>query len=257
MPARRLLLLGPGERCYGEVPPPGPAPCFGGRARRVPAAPLLLRIVLLLLLLAGVRSPVPAAAQAHSPRFTHLTAGDGLSNNRVFGIVQDRRGTMWFGTPDGLNRYDGYTITTYRHRRSDPQSLSDNTVYALYEDRAGTLWVGTTVGLDSLAGADGRFRHHAAIAEEVRAIWEDTAGLLWVGTSGAGLWSYDRATGAFAQYLPDPADPHSLGAADITRTCRPDAPAFRRGEEGRLVLPRPAVRFPRPAMRSIGGRGKT
>lgn len=216
MPARRLLLWGPGERCSGEVPPPSPAPCFGARARRVPAAALLLRIVLLLLLFVGVRSPVPAAAQAHSPRFTHLTAGDGLSNNRVFRIVQDRRGTMWFGTPDGLNRYDGYTITTYRHRRSDPQSLSDNTVYALYEDRAGTLWVGTTVGLDSLAGADGRFRHHAAIAEEVRAIWEDTAGLLWVGTSGAGLWSYDRATGAFTQYLPDPADPHSLGAADIT-----------------------------------------
>jgi two-component system sensor histidine kinase ChiS len=84
---------------------------------------------------------------------------------------------MWFGTLDGLNKYDGYAFTVYHHRRSDPNSLLHNTVTALYEDRLGTLWTGTAIGLDSFAGGE-RFTHHPAIAEQVGAIYEDAAGML-------------------------------------------------------------------------------
>jgi PAS domain S-box-containing protein len=228
MPALQLLLLGPFELRYGDVPLSGPATVHVSRGLGMegfwvtPAVArrcfnTILRVALILfLLLTSLYNPTPARAQARSPRFTHLTSDDGLSNNRVLRILQDDRGYMWFGTHDGLNRYDGYTIITYRHRRSDPQSLSDNTIYALYEDRAGTLWVGTTVGLDSFTGQGEQFVHHAAIGEQVRAIYEDAAGMLWIGTSASGLWSYDRATGQFFQYLPDPADPHSLSADSIT-----------------------------------------
>jgi PAS domain S-box-containing protein len=125
-------------------------------------------------------------------------------------ILQDSQGFMWFGTQDGLNKYDGYTFTVYRHLRSDPDSLSNNTVTALYQDRSGMLWVGTTVGLDSFDGGATQFTHHPDVGEEISVIYEDTAGTLWIGTYGSGLFQYDRSSRQFVQYMPDPADPHSL-----------------------------------------------
>jgi len=122
------------------------------------------RLVLIVLALFLGRLSLPALAHAPppDPRFVHLTTADGLSHDIVYCILQDRYGFMWFGTHDGLSRYDGYAFTVYHHRRSDPASLAHNTVNTLYEDRAGTLWVGTVDGLDSFTG-NGGFVHHTAI----------------------------------------------------------------------------------------------
>jgi PAS domain S-box-containing protein len=168
-----------------------------------------------LVFVGGLYTPTPVHAQASTPRFTHLTSEQGLSNDVVRCILQDSQGFMWFGTLDGLNKYDGYTFTVYRHRRSDPDSLSDNTVTALYEDRTGTLWIGTAMGLDSLAGGAVRFTHYPAVAEQIGAIYEDATGILWIGTEGSGLFRYDRAAGQFIQYTHDPVDPHSLSDDDV------------------------------------------
>ncbi len=160
--------------------------------------------------------PQTARAQSPAPRFTRLTAEQGLSHDMVTAILQDRQGFLWFGTQDGLNRYDGYTFTVYRHLRSDPQSLASSTINALYEDRAGTLWVGTVAGLDSFTGIGGRFTHHSAIPpESIGAIYQDDAGALWVGTVGSGLFRYDPATGAVTAYRHDPADPTSLSDNNV------------------------------------------
>jgi PAS domain S-box-containing protein len=172
-------------------------------------------VLSILIFLGGLYIPLPVHAQAGTPRFTHLTSEQGLSHNTVRCILQDSQGFMWFGTPDGLNRYDGYTFTVYRHRRSDPDSLSGNVVTALYEDRTGTLWIGTAMGLDSLAGGAASFTHYPAVAEQVGAIYEDAAGMLWIGTEGSGLFRYDRAAGQFIQYTHDPVDPHSLSDDDV------------------------------------------
>ena len=152
----------------------------------------------------------PALAQISSPRFTHLTSEQGLSNDIVRCILQDSQGFMWFGTQDGLNKYDGYTLTVYRHLRSDPDSLSNNTITALYQDRSGTLWIGTAMGLDSFSGGAARFTHYSDIQEEISVIYEDATGLLWIGTYGSGLYQYNRTTRQFVQYMPDPANPNSL-----------------------------------------------
>jgi PAS domain S-box-containing protein len=172
-------------------------------------------ILFILVFVGGLYTPTPVHAQALMPRFTHLASEQGLSHNIVRCILQDSQGFMWFGTSDGLNKYDGYTFTVYRHRRSDPASLSDNTVTALYEDRTGTLWIGTAMGLDSLAGGAMRFTHYPAVAEQIGAIYEDAAGILWIGTEGSGLFRYDRAAGQFTQYTHDPANPHSLSDDDV------------------------------------------
>jgi hypothetical protein len=76
-------------------------------------------------------------------KFKRLTAEDGLSNDSVWGIAQDSQGFMWFGTLDGLNRYDGNDFKLYRHDPDDPHSLSDNTIRGLIADHTGTLWIGT------------------------------------------------------------------------------------------------------------------
>src|SRR5512135_2930158 len=93
--------------------------------------------------------PGPPQAQ-HAPgslvRFTHLSLDDGLSQNAGLAFFQDRRGYMWIGTQDGLNRYDGHTFTVYKNDPDNPDSLSHNSIIAIAEDREGLLWFGTWGG---------------------------------------------------------------------------------------------------------------
>ncbi|MBD3868135.1 MAG: hypothetical protein IFK94_08415 [Acidobacteria bacterium] len=79
-------------------------------------------------------------------RFNRLTLEDGLSQSSVNCIVQDNQGFLWFGTQDGLNRYDGYEFKTFHHDDRDPGSISNNFVWALHVDRNGLLWIGTEGG---------------------------------------------------------------------------------------------------------------
>ena len=75
--------------------------------------------------------------------FERLSVEHGLSQSTVNGILQDREGYMWFGTLNGLNKYDGYRFVDFRHNPNDPNSISSDQIYALYEDNKGNLWVGT------------------------------------------------------------------------------------------------------------------
>jgi len=68
----------------------------------------------------------------------------GLSQNWIYDILQDRYGYMWFGTWDGLNKYDGYNFTIY----NVDEGLSDHIVYSLLEDDEGILWIGTDKGFN-------------------------------------------------------------------------------------------------------------
>ncbi|MDJ0839668.1 MAG: ATP-binding protein [Acidobacteriota bacterium] len=84
---------------------------------------------------------------------------DGLSDNRVFAIIQDRTGFMWFGTRDGLNRFEGNRIQVYRHNPADDNSLCNNYVHALLEDARDNLWIGTRGGLSRYDQHQDRFTH--------------------------------------------------------------------------------------------------
>lgn len=82
--------------------------------------------------------------------FTSLTIKDGLSSNVVPAVLKDRYGFMWFGTEDGLNKFDGTNFKIYRYRPNDSSSLQSNEILSLYEDQTGNLWVATSGGSLSL-----------------------------------------------------------------------------------------------------------
>ncbi|AXY73589.1 response regulator [Paraflavitalea soli] len=97
-----------------------------------------------------------AAAHEGLP-LSYLGIEQGLSNNAVRSIFQDHRGFMWFGTFDGLNRYDGYGFQVFRNTFHDTGSLADNLVHTINEDRDGNIWAGTNQGVSIYAAATGRF----------------------------------------------------------------------------------------------------
>lgn len=78
--------------------------------------------------------------------YRSFTIEDGLSQSSVLSILHDSRGYLWFGTVDGLNRFDGYEFKIYRNEVSDSLSISDNGISALFEDKNGVIWIGTIAG---------------------------------------------------------------------------------------------------------------
>jgi len=158
----------------------------------------------------------PAAAR-NGIVFENITTAQGLSQNTVTSILQDKKGFLWFGTRDGLNRYDGYGFRIYRHTPGDPNSLVDNIVLALLEDRDGKLWIGTEGGgisvFDPAAAAVTNYSHDPARLDslshnQVFCLREDRRGILWAGTAD-GLNAFNRETGTFIRYRHDPANPNS------------------------------------------------
>src|SRR5579862_9822830 len=85
-------------------------------------------------------------AQKENLKFDHLDINSGLSQNHVLCALQDSRGFMWFGTRDGLKRYDGYKFTIYRNVAGDQHSLSNNFVTGIIEDSKGYIWIATNGG---------------------------------------------------------------------------------------------------------------
>ncbi len=140
-------------------------------------------------------------------RFQKFSLNEGLSQSSLLCMIQDSRGFMWFGTYDGLNRYDGQHIKIYRNTKS-PDSLSDGNIRSLYEDSTGLLWIGTNGGgLNNYNRKTDTFNHflpekdnpQSISGKTVRCIYEDSKGRLWVGTH-SGLNLFDRTTGKFKRY---------------------------------------------------------
>ncbi|MDM8515417.1 two-component regulator propeller domain-containing protein [Desulfobacterales bacterium HSG16] len=156
-------------------------------------------------------------------QFEHITIEQGLSQNSALCILRDSRDFMWFGTKEGLNKYDGYTFTNYLHTPDDQTSISDSHIKAICEDRSGMLWIGTAGGLNLLDRKSESFTHYkydrqdsqSLSHDDVRSICEDKTGTLWIGT-GRGLNRFDRSTQTFKRYLHDSQNPKSLSHNEVS-----------------------------------------
>lgn len=179
----------------------------------MPRKPLAAALLALSLLCPPIGPATAADWSAFSdPLFERLGREQGLPNDVVGAIAQDRAGFIWFGTGGGLARFDGHRFRHYTASAGDPRSLPDSYVTALHVDPTGVLWVGTNAGgLAWFDAAHDRFvRANEGLQNlSILSILTDAQGRLWVGTVG-GLHMRDPATGASRFYTrrgPEPDSP--------------------------------------------------
>jgi ligand-binding sensor domain-containing protein len=151
-------------------------------------------------------------------KFKRISIEHGLSNSTIENINQDKRGFMWFGTRDGLNRFDGYQMTVYRYHSKDSTTISDNYIRYIHNDREGNLWVGTINGLNRFVPDKNNFiryknnpAHSKSLSNNhITSIYEDRSGNLWIGTFGGGLNIYKKIEKTFSHFRHDPINSNGL-----------------------------------------------
>lgn len=124
-----------------------------------------------------------ALSQEIELNFMNLGSREGLSSNIVSAILKDKYGYMWFGTDDGLNKFDGKQFTVYRHTESDSSSLISNEILNLFEDEKGNLWIGTGSGIVLYnRKMDSFINFNKVVSLPIISISGGTNGNLWLGT---------------------------------------------------------------------------
>jgi len=157
-------------------------------------------------------------------RFERIGLEEGLSQSVVYAILQDQFGFLWFGTTDGLNRYDGHSFEVFQPDPDDPTSISDRWITALLDDQHGNVWIGTLRGgLNRYDHNTGKFISYvneplnasSLAANHVTALMEDKEGYLWVGTN-KGLDRFDPKTGRFEHFRNILGKQNSLSGSSIS-----------------------------------------
>ena len=181
-------------------------------------------------------TPNSLSGISNNINFRHININDGLSQNAVFAIIKDSRGYMWFGTKDGLNKYDGYNFVIYQHNPFDTTTISASYITSIFEDSRGLIWVGTFDGGINIfdrntenfliinLGADGISLRNIY---EIKAITEDVDGNIWVATSGDGLFRMkknqgDKLSFTAKRYIHDDGNSNSISSNIIFSLCFDD-----------------------------------
>jgi ligand-binding sensor domain-containing protein/two-component sensor histidine kinase len=189
----------------------------------------------------GLLFPTRANYTVDDYLFRQLTIREGLSQSGILSIIQDSKGYLWFGTGNGLNKFDGYRFTIYLNDPYDSVSLSDNGISALFEDKEGNLWIGTVGGiLHKFNRAEeifDRFQlnykpdfktnlsnilsiYPIAFARNnnysITSICEDKNGNLWLGTWGNGLFRFNKKTSVSEHFYNTQSDQQSISNNRIT-----------------------------------------
>ncbi|SHI70056.1 Signal transduction histidine kinase [Clostridium cavendishii DSM 21758] len=157
-------------------------------------------------------------------KFKRMTIEDGLAQSSAQVIFQDSKGYMWFGTSDGLNRYDGYNFVSYKYKLNDENSLVSNYVDGIAEDKDGSLWVATSKGLNRLDPNTNKITRYTSDSTSetnklsnynVWSVVVDKNGFKWAGTTD-GLNKIDNSTGKIVKFFNDEKDENSLSNNFIT-----------------------------------------
>lgn len=149
----------------------------------------------------------PLRILAQDIRFKHLTDHNGLSQNLVRSIAQDQEGFMWFGTKDGLNKYDGYKFSVFQNQPNNPSSISYNYISKLFTDSYGKLWIGTDNGTVNIFNNETQSfqriflplaQSNSNNSKEINTLAQDKTGSIWIGTNGNGIFKITFINNAYA-----------------------------------------------------------
>jgi ligand-binding sensor domain-containing protein/signal transduction histidine kinase/DNA-binding response OmpR family regulator len=156
-------------------------------------------------------------SQGKKPIFQSLQQG--LSNQIIQCIIKDSKGFLWFGTSDGLNKFDGANIFIYENNSDDSTSISHSTINALIEDKHYNLWIGTADGLNLYNRAKDNFVNIKIPGIDrlyVSALCSDTNGNVWIGAVGIGVILFDYKNSKFTFYPHNDTDTTSISSNYIT-----------------------------------------
>lgn len=141
--------------------------------------------------------------------FKHLEKKDGLSSNQVYCIFEDSHSFMWFGTVNGLNKYDGYDFEVFRQKKGDTTSIGNNDIVCIAENPlTHKIWVGTQKGLNCFDPSTNKFERvripgfPPKVQERINKIVFDDTGKLYLAT-GYGAYIYHIAEKRFENILTD------------------------------------------------------
>ncbi len=151
-------------------------------------------------------------------KFDKLNINSGLSSNTITEVIQDKKGFLWIGTEEGLNRYDGYNFKIYKYKAGDSTSLSHNYIWDIREDSLGYIWIATDDGLNKFDPVKEIFTHFKHNPDDstslsnnvVQSLYIDRENNLWVGTWEGGLCRYDYSSNSFSRYQHNPNDDESI-----------------------------------------------
>jgi PAS domain S-box-containing protein len=180
----------------------------------------LSSLILLAISSALAAHPNTADQTGTAQKVEKLSVYSMLANPQMFSVAKDHDGFLWFGTAEGVKRYDGYQFSSFINQPDDPTTLANDNVGVMLNDSKNRLWVGTWGGGLNLYQRSSQsfrhFRHDQALpnslgADKVQSLFESSSGEIWVGTNGGGLNLYQESSGTFIRYQHDPKDPHSIG----------------------------------------------
>ncbi len=157
-------------------------------------------------------------AQQTNLKLDHISIDDGLSNSVIDVIFQDKTGFLWFGTQDGLNKYNGYNFTIYKNDPSDSTSIKDNWIEAIIEDHDRQLLIATQRGgvfiYNRTKGTFTNLKHNPAnpnslLSNRVWTLLKGDSSIIWIG-SAKGLDKYDTKKKQFTHFVNNPKDSNSI-----------------------------------------------
>jgi len=154
--------------------------------------------------------------QADYMLFGRIDVDMGLSSNTVYSIIQDQAGFLWFGTDDGLNRYDGYNFKVFRHDPEDSNSISSNNIWSLMGDQSGNIWIGTKAGeLNRYNPKIEKFvkwkiESYRNEENSITCIYEGKNGSIWIGTYSDGVYKLNPSNNNLDHWSSDSYNPKSL-----------------------------------------------
>lgn len=187
----------------------------------------LCRKIILIILLLVISGPAPSQTLPADPRFEHLTVDDGLPDSSVRAIVQDRLGFLWFGTQNGLVRYDGQELLPYAPFIESTGQYLNIGILSLLEDRDGDLWIGTFAsGLWRLHSDTGQFDHWGQDSPDERQIGgfqvdglcQAPDGTIWAALNEGWLAAVDPMTGLVRRHRRQPGGPAHSAPPDSKLT---------------------------------------